>query len=138
MFLWLSYGLGEVSHFYKKIWWWDLMLHSFSALVMGLIGFLLIYIFPMTNRVELKPIFAAIASFGFAVTPGTLWEVFEFLMDWSLGFNMQKSGLFDTMTDLLVDIAGAVLAALMSYKYMKGEDSLLADDVIRHFLHKNP
>ena len=138
VFLWLSYGLGEVSQFYQKIWWWDLMLHSFSALVMGLIGFLLIYMFHMTNRIDIKPIFVAIGSFGFAVTLGTLWEVFEFLIDWSFGFNMQKSGLLDTMTDLLVDIAGAVFAAFMGYKYVKGEDSLLADDVIRHFLHANP
>ena len=138
VFLWLSYGLGGVSQFYQKIWWWDLMLHSFSALVMSLIGFLLIYMFHMTNRVDTKPIFVAITSFGFAVTLGTLWEVFEFLMDWAFSFNMQKSGLFDTMTNLLVDVAGAILAAFMGYKYVKGEDSLLANDVIRHFLHKNP
>lgn len=114
------------------------MLHSFSALVMGLIGFLLIYIFHMTNRIDIKPIYIATASFGFAVTLGTLWEVFEFLMDWAFNFNMQKSGLIDTMTDLLVNIGGAILAGFMGYKYVKGDDSLLADDVIRQFLSKNP
>jgi len=59
-------------------------------------------------------------------------------MDWFFGFNMQKSGLIDTMTDLLVNIAGAVLAALIGYTYVKGGDSLIADRIIRHFVKKNP
>jgi len=138
LFLFASFGLGEASHFYQKYWWWDLMLHSFSSLVMGLTGFLFIYVFYMTHRIRLAPIYVAIISFGCAVTMGTLWEVFEFLMDWFFGFNMQKSGLIDTMTDLLVNIAGAVLAALIGYTYVKGGDSLIADRIIRHFVKKNP
>lgn len=138
VFLYASFGLGEVRYFYHRFWWWDLMLHSFSALVMGLIGFLLIYVFYMTNRIRLAPVYVAMASFGFAVTVGTLWEVFEFLMDWFFGFNMQKSGLDDTMTDLLVNIVGAVLAALIGYTYVKGGDSLIADRITRHFVAKNP
>jgi hypothetical protein len=138
VFLYASFGLGEVRDFYQKFWWWDLMLHSFAALVMGLIGFLLIYVFYMTNRIRLAPVYVALVSFGFAVTIGTLWETFEFLMDWFFGFNMQKSGLNDTMTDLLVNIAGAVVAALIGYNYVKGGDSLIADRIIRNFVARNP
>lgn len=138
VFLYAAFALGEVGRFYHKFWWWDLMLHSFSALVMGLIGFLFIYVFYMTHRIRMAPIYVAMVSFGFAVTIGTLWEIFEFLMDWFFGFNMQKSGLVDTMTDLLVNIAGGVLAALIGYTYVKGGDSLIADKMIRHFVAKNP
>ena len=138
VFLYASFGLGEVRNFYHKYWWWDLMLHSFSALVMGLIGFLLIYVFYMTNRIRLAPVYVAMVAFGFAVTVGTLWEVFEFLMDWFFSLNMQKSGLIDTMTDMLVNIAGAILAALIGYTYVKGGDSLIADRITRRFVAKNP
>ena len=138
VFLYASFGLGEMSDFYEKFWWWDLLLHSFSALVMGLIGFLLIYVFYMTYRIRMAPIYVAMVSFGFAVTIGTIWEVFEFLMDWFFGFNMQKSGLVDTMTDLLVDIVGAGIAAVIAYVYVKGGDSLIADRVVRRFVAKNP
>lgn len=137
-FLYASYGLGEVRNFYAKFWWWDLMLHSFSALVIGLIGFLLIYVFYMTNRIRVAPIYVATISFGFAVTFGTLWETFEFLMDWSFGFNMQKSGLVDTMTDLTVNIVGGIVAAFIGYAYVKSGDSLIADKIIRNFVAKNP
>jgi len=43
---------------------------------------------------------------------GALWEVFEFGMDQIFGMNMQKSGLVDTMGDLIVDAIGAGLAAM--------------------------
>ena len=33
--------------------------------------------------------------------------------------NMQKSGLVDTMTDLIVDVFGAALAAVFGYRYLK-------------------
>lgn len=138
VFLYAAFVLGEVRNYYERYWWWDLLLHSFSALVMGLLGFLLVYVFYMTNRIRLAPVYVAMVSFGLAVTIGTLWEVFEFLMDWSFGFNMQKSGLVDTMTDLMVNIGGAVVAAVIGYTYVKGGDALIADRLIRHFLNKNP
>lgn len=138
LFLYLSFGLGEVRDFYFKFWWWDIMLHSFSALVMGLIGFLLVYVFYMTHRIQMAPFYVALVSFGFALTVGTLWEIVEFLMDWSFGFNMQKSGLDDTMTDLMVDALGGLMAGTIGYKYVKGGDSDIADGIVRRFVRKNP
>lgn len=138
LILYAAFGLGEVRQFYHLIWWWDLMLHSFSALVMGLIGFLFIYVFYMTNRIRPAPIYVALIAFGFAVTLGTLWEVFEYLMDLGFGLNMQKSGLTDTMTDLMVDIVGALIAGLIGYRYVKGGEPLIADRLIRRFVAKNP
>ena len=138
LFLYAAFGLGEVREFYHRFWWWDLLLHSLSAFLIGLIGFLLVHTFLRTRRIQAAPFYVALVSFGFAVTLGTLWEVFEYLMDWGFGFNMQKSGLDDTMTDLMVDIAGAALAAWLGYRYVKGGDSRIADRLIRRFLAKNP
>jgi hypothetical protein len=138
LILYASFALGEISDFYERFWWWDLMLHSFSALVMGLIGFLFVYVFYRTRRIQIPPIYVAITSFGFAITVGTLWEIFEFSMDWSFGINMQKSGLVDTMTDLMVDATGGFVAALIGYHYVKDGDSLLADRLVKHFINKNP
>jgi len=59
-------------------------------------------------------------------------------MDWYLGFNMQKSGLVDTMTDLLINAVGALIAAVIGYFYVYKEDSLLARRLIRAILqHKS-
>ncbi len=92
----------------------------------------------MTRRLKAAPVYLALFSFGFALTLGTLWEIFEFFMDVAFGFNMQKSGLVDTMTDLIVDAVGGLLAAGIGYFYVKGGDSLFADRLVKRFIAKNP
>ena len=59
-------------------------------------------------------------AFSLAVTIGTIWEIFEFTMDQLFGLTMQKSGLVDTMWDLMVDCAGAFLGAISGFFWMKG------------------
>lgn len=131
VFLYASFALGEVRDFYEKIWWWDLALHGLSALTIGIIGFLGIYVFYMTNRINVAAGWIATITFALAVSVGTIWEIFEFLMDWFFGLNMQKSGLDDTMTDLMINAIGAAIAALLGYFYVRDEDSLVARRVIR-------
>ena len=138
VFLYASFVLGELRDFYERFWWWDQMLHSLSAIVTGLIGFLLVYVLYAADRVRAKPGLVALLSFAVAVAAGTVWEAFEFAMDWAFGFNMQKSGLVDTMTDVLVNMLGALIAAIIGYRYVKGGDSLIADRLIRKFVDKNP
>ena len=138
VFLYAAFGLGEVKQFYQKFWWWDLLLHSVSAVVMGLIGFLLVYVFHATRRLQAAPFYVALFSFCFALALGALWEIFEFAMDTFFAFNMQKSGLPDTMTDLTVDTLGALLASWSGYHYVRGGDSLIADRLVRRFIAKNP
>jgi hypothetical protein len=131
VFLYASFALGEARDFYEKIWWWDLALHGVAALTIGVIGFLGIYVFYMTQRVQTAPGWIATITFALAVTLGTLWEIFEFLMDWNFGLNMQKSGLIDTMTDLMINAAGAAIAAVIGYFYVHGSDSLYGRRIIR-------
>ena len=130
VFLFASYVLGETRDFYERVWWWDLLLHASSALVFGLIGFLVVYVFYMTNRIRIAPIYVAVISFGTAVTVGTVWEIFEFLMDLGLGLNMQRSGLTDTMTDLIVNAVGAFAAAALGYYYVNHDDELFGRKLI--------
>jgi len=122
-FLYASFALGEARDFYERFWWWDILLHGVSALIVGGIGFLGIYVFYMTNRIRVAPGWIAIITFLLALSVGTLWEIFEFLADLLLGVNMQKSGLVDTMTDLMIDAAGAAVAALLGFFYVRDEDS---------------
>jgi len=134
VFLYASFALGEAGDYYEKVWWWDLALHGLSALTIGIIGFLIIYVFYMTNRIQIAAGWIATIAFALAVAVGTLWEIFEFLMDWFFGMNMQKSGLIDTMTDLLINAIGAAIAALIGYFYVKDEDSLIARRMIRQYV----
>jgi hypothetical protein len=131
VFLYASFALGEVGDFYEKYWWWDLALHGISALIFGFIGFLGIYVFYMTKRVQVAPAWIATITFALAVSIGTLWEIFEFTMDWFFDLSMQKSGLVDTMTDLMIDATGAAIAAIAGYFYVRDKDNLLVHRLIR-------
>ena len=137
VFLYASFALGEIRDFYERLWWWDLVLHSSSALVIGLIGFLGFYVFYMTYRIRIAPIYVAGITFGTAITVGTLWEIFEFLIDLSFDLNMQRSGLMDTMTDLIVNAAGAFTAAAVGYYYVRHGDELMGRRLIRTLVERS-
>ena len=138
MFLFASFVLGEVSNFYERIWWWDLALHGLSAVLSGFIGFLAVYVFHMTNRIQVNASHVAAFTFGFAVTFGTLWEIFEFVMDWYFSMNMQKSGLIDSMTDLIINAFGALVAATVGFFYVRNGDSLLGHRLFKRIATQRP
>lgn len=138
-FTFASLYLGELQQYYLKFWWWDIMLHTLSGVILGFIGFLLIYILNKDKNINviLSPIFVAMFSFAFAVAVGVFWEIFEFAADSFLGLNMQKSGLVDTMWDLIVDCLGALFASLTGFIYLTQGKPFYFKKAIKDFLSKN-
>lgn len=146
LFVFAALFLGEIRHYYVRLWWWDMALHASSGLMLGIFGFLLVYVLNQDPRVQLsmRPGFVALFAFMFAVTVGALWEVFEFTMDQVFGTNMQKpmlgddSGLTDTMWDLILDALGALIISLLGWWHMaRGERSFI-ERWIRKFVTRNP
>lgn len=118
LFVLASLYLGEVHDFYHRLWWWDLALHMGSAAGFGVLGFLLVFMLFEGDRYAAPPWAIGALSFCLAITVGTLWEVFEFAMDSLFGFTMMKSGLPDTMGDIIVNAIGAALAAAAGVIYL--------------------
>jgi uncharacterized membrane protein YjdF len=83
------------------------------------------------------PIAVALMAFCFAMTIGATWEIFEFAMDELFGFNMQKTGLDDTMGDLMINAAGATLGAGTGFFWLKGQQLGGLSGVISEFLRLN-
>lgn len=136
VFLYAAIFLGEIQNFYYTVPYWDTILHTFSGIMIGFIGFSLIDILNNENeRVQLSPFFIAFFAFCFAIQVGVVWELYEFTSDGLFGTNMQKFNLRDgtalsgrmavqdTMEDLIVDGVGAFIASTIGYislKYKKG------------------
>ncbi len=141
MFVYASLFLGEVHGYYIRYWWWDAVLHTGSGFLLGVLGFLLVYVLNERPDVDMhmRPRFVALFAFMFAVGMGALWEIFEFGMDRLFGMNMQKSGLVDTMWDLIVDTVGAAVIALLGWVYLRtaGSQSFLERWITR-FIEGNP
>ncbi len=146
IFIFASLFMGEVHRFYERVWWWDMALHGGSGLLLGIFGFLLIFVLNENERVNLhlRPNFMAAFAFLFAVSMGALWEIFEFGMDRLFGMNMQKpmlgdpSGLTDTMWDLILDTLGALVISLLGWWYMKRQQHSFIEAWIRKFIASNP
>ncbi|HJS74531.1 MAG TPA: hypothetical protein VJ921_09600 [Vicinamibacteria bacterium] len=121
VFVFAALFLGEVRGYYVRFWWWDVVLHTASGFLLGILGFLLVHVLNEKEDLEvhMKPAFVALFAFMFALGLGTLWEIFEFAMDGLFGLNMQESGLVDTMWDLIVDSVGSLTIALLGYGYLK-------------------
>ena len=146
-FVFASLFLGEIRGYYTRFWWWDILLHSGSGFLLGIVGFLLVHVLNETEDigVHMKPGFVAIFAFMFAVGIGALWEIFEFSMDSLFGMDMQKemrgdpSGLTDTMWDLIVDILGALVISILGYGYVKtARNESFLERWIKTFVKSNP
>jgi uncharacterized membrane protein YjdF len=145
-FVFATLFLGEMRSFYVRFWWWDIALHATSGLLLGILGFLLVYVLNESERVDLhmQPRFVALFAFVFAVAVGALWEIFEFSMDQVFGLDMQKpmlgdpSGLTDTMWDLVVDTLGAAVIALFGGWYMSRGRRSFIEEWIQRFIELNP
>jgi hypothetical protein len=146
LFVFASLFLGEFHSYYERFWWWDIVLHSTSGLLLGIVGFLLVYVLNQNRHVGLhmRAGFVALFAFTFAVSVGVLWEILEFAADQLFGLQMQKpmlgdpSGLTDTMWDLIVDALGAALISAFGWWHMKRDRRSFIDVWTDRFVAKNP
>lgn len=137
VFIFATLFLGEVADFYERFWWWDVVLHFFSALSFGAMAFLFIFMLFEGDRYAAPAWALAMLAFCVGLSIGALWEIFEFGMDQIFGMNMQKSGLVDTMTDLMIDTAGAAIGAFSGYVYLKGKQWGGLGAVLDQFVQAN-
>lgn len=137
VFVFATIFLGEAFDFYNRLWWWDILLHGGSALAFGLIGFLFVFMLFEGDRYAAPAWAIAFVSFCFALSMGTLWEIFEFAMDQLFGLNMQKTGLVDTMWDLIVNTLGAGIGATAGFFYLKGQEFGGLTGVLQEFVQAN-
>jgi hypothetical protein len=146
LFVFASLFLGEFRSYYERFWWWDIALHTTSGLLLGILGFLLVYVLNENKRIELhmRPGFVALFAFVFAIGVGTLWEIFEFAANRIFGTRMQKpmlgdaSGLTDTMWDLIVDALGAAAISVFGWWNMKRNERSFIEIWIGRFIERNP
>ena len=139
LFLYCGIYLGEVRSFYYIIPHWDSILHAISSMALCTIGFSLIAFLNNSENVpvSLSPAFIALFALCFAVTVGTVWEIYEFSADLILHTNMQKyalengtaligqAALIDTMKDICLDVAGATIVSIIGYNLTKHREGWL-------------
>lgn len=134
-FIFASMYLGELHSFFYRILFWDIILHTASAMLLAYIAWLLVFVLNRRADLEqyLSPLFMAIFIFSAPVALGAVWELFEYAADKVFGVNMIKAiapgdatrfydyqrGFLNSLHDLLMDSAGALAVALAAYFHVR-------------------
>lgn len=146
-FVFGSLFLGEAHGLYRFFWWWDMALHLGSGFLLGIVGFLLVYVLngvPETGK-RMRPGFVSFFAFCFAVTIGAFWEVLEFVLDIFFTLDMQtekvasESKITDSMLDLIMDALGALVIMAIAYWHLKHKDrASFLGRWVGAFIRQNP
>jgi hypothetical protein len=143
IFVFCAIFLGTALGFYGRFLWWDTALHTTSGCLLGIVGFIAVFLINGTDHRPEGMRISLIAVFGFmfAVTLGVFWEIYEFVADQLIpGLNMQvvETGTRDTMVDMVVNTIGAAVIAVLGYLYCRsGRQSFIVDGVTK-FVSRNP
>ena len=114
----LSVAVAIIHYFaceYSLYWaisWFDILMHFLGGLLMGFIALFVFFTsekisFPKNNRVLIFSL-----TIGFVLIVGLIWELWELFV----GFSDVLNDVGDTILDLIMDTAGAIVAYLLTIK----------------------
>lgn len=122
--LWLMIAdmtLGNWLGLYR-LTWFDKALHFGNSSLVGVVGFLAIYVLHLTHGTRFHPWLDGLAILLVTLGIGAAWEIGEYGVDRLLGSRTQgapnMSALDDTMVDLLLDGLGGVIGAVLGPWYI--------------------
>lgn len=124
---------GSYLGLFDKIWFYDIIMHCLSGAVCAVFGFDFAFIL-QRKKGQCSIILASMFALMFAMSIACGWEIYEFLMDYLHGTNLQLSsagietagfdmakyrneygylGLVDTMTDMIMNTIGGLAGMIM-------------------------
>ncbi|MEK7313210.1 MAG: hypothetical protein AAB065_01940 [Deltaproteobacteria bacterium] len=110
--------LGEWLMFYERVWMWDKFLHFFNSAVVAILAFVAVYALHYTKKLRLTVPFVGFFTLIFSGAMGAVWEIIEFWVDIIFNQTMQN-GLDDTMWDLMYNLIGGGIIAVLGMIYVK-------------------
>lgn len=108
------------SNLYSQISWLDIPMHFFGGLLVGLIG---IYFLSsrLNTRQKIPAFFILIVSLFTALVVGLIWEMVEINSETILNLKLAEVMTNeDTRSDLLFDVIGASVGAVICIIFKKG------------------
>jgi uncharacterized membrane protein YjdF len=123
---------GSYIGLFDKIWWYDIFMHIMTGIVCAVFGYDFAFIL-QRKKGKCSIILASMFALMFAMSIACGWEIYEFLMDYLHGTNLQLSsqgaetamfdmakyrneygylGLVDTMTDMMMNTIGGLIGMI--------------------------
>lgn len=116
----LALDLGSAMGLYDLIPWWDIFLHG----AFGFWGCAMIHHLYFRRKEENPKFLDTLVIVLLLLSLAALWEMYEFFIDFFLHTDMMdveislakgKPAIFDTMTDMIIAVSGAILFETFLY-----------------------
>lgn len=124
--LWWLVGdmtLGRLAALYDTSAWFDKALHLGNSVLLGMLGFLAVYVLHFTGKFPAGKVVAGIVIVVLTLGIGAFWEILEYVSDLLFAKGAQGSPLFapldDTMWDLILDGVGGLIGSVLGPAYMR-------------------
>jgi hypothetical protein len=131
----LIHTSGYIQARYLNIPNWDVLAHTVSGSMLALVGFVLILFIDRIRKWNLDKEGIAISVLLIGMAGEYLWEVWEFIIDETIGGSLagkMQADNFDTMTDMIFVLIPSIVIALIAWYYVNkhGKDKIV-DDMVR-------
>lgn len=117
LYMFSSFYMGLLIGVYRFVWFWDILIHFFSGILLVKYGILICNYLTYNDLIKNKLILKTTIIFLYSSTIVLLWEIIEFICDKIFltdYMNVKLTGVNDTMTDILADLI-AILITLLIY-----------------------
>jgi len=105
---------SESLKLFELFTYWDKIVHTLEIFLASGVATYLLLGYRHIQKLKFPDGMAAFAAMLFGMSLGSFWELVEFSMDWFGNANLQKSNA-DTMTDILLNDAGAVFGTRLAF-----------------------
>lgn len=115
VFVFMADFLGCVVNLYNTTEWYDVLVHFCSGIFSFLVG---LFIVDKLDVGKVSFVFKILFCLGIMALIALGWELFEYGADCFLDLNLQhsnKTGVNDTMIDILVAFVGGILSSIGYY-----------------------
>ena len=114
--------LGNWFGLYHRLVYWDKVLHLGNSVLLGFLGFLMLFVLRTTGRLRVSVPAAIGITVWLTLGLGAAWEIGEFATDQVFGARTQGSPtmppLADTMWDLILDALGGLVGGGVGVAYL--------------------
>lgn len=115
--------LGRLGALYDTSAWFDKALHLGNSVLVGMLGFLAVYVLYFTGMFTARKLVAGMIIVVLTLGVGAFWEILEYVSDVFFAKGAQGSPLLapldDTMWDLILDGVGGLIGGVLGPIYMR-------------------
>jgi hypothetical protein len=131
------FSFWEIKGAHWKGIFFPVLMNILEALVIGLLGFTLVYSFFSYHKISENYLIISLLAFSLSFSIGTILELSEILLDKLFNFNIHASGVYGVQGDLAIYLFGSILVSFFGYYSLKNGKTVFISKLIGNLIEKN-